>query len=68
MTEVARLRLIDVSGAHDHGSAGGCLPRDEAPQLRPAHGIDSGSGLVENQETGTVQERHGDRQLPSHTT
>ena len=59
---MAALGLVHVVGADEHGHAVGGEPVDLVPELAPGLGVDSGGGLVEQQQLGLVQDRGGQRQ------
>ncbi len=60
------LGFVDVGGREEHGGAGCGLAGHEAPKLGAADRIDTGGGLVEDQQVGTVQDGHGEGELLAH--
>ncbi len=60
------LGLVDVGGREEHGGAECGLAGHEAPELSAADRIDTGGGLVEDQQVGTVQDGHGQGELLAH--
>ena len=62
-----RVRLLEVLRGEEHRDplvVG--QPRDLLPQRRPALGVQAGRGLVEEQDPGLVDQRHGEVQAPLH--
>ena len=62
----AALGLVEVRGAHQDGDAALEEVREQLPELAPAHRIDAGGGLVEQDQIGLVDQRARQRQLLLH--
>ena len=55
-TAVGALCLVAVAGRDDDAGAVRGHPGDQTPEVRPAHRVDTGGGLVEDQQVRLMQE------------
>ena len=60
------LGLVEVGRGDDHAGAAGGGAGDEPPELRPAHRVHAGRGLVEDQQLRLVQHGQREGQLLAH--
>ena len=60
------LGLVEIGGGKDDAYAVRCGAGHEAPQIGPAHGVDAGRGLIEDEQLGLVDECREQSQFLSH--
>jgi hypothetical protein len=63
---VTALDLVEIRAGQQDGRASGVEVVEEIPELEPRQRVDTGGGLVEQQDRWPVQERADERQLLLH--